>query len=141
MTDLVLFYCCFEALKARDRSEIATSIGACQVPGEENVFHGIILDRRVDSAILRVFKDTASPGVRLQASEVSNEFPVWTAFVTHTVYSPKWMMKTGPRRVLLAELQRLEFLSGNITGQCSLEFEEEGDALGFVEAMINLRGT
>ena len=140
MTDLVLFYCCFEVLKARDRSEITTSIGACQVPGEENVFRGIILDRRVGSAILRVLRDTASPGVRLQVSEISNEFPVWTAFVTHTLYSSTWM-EAGPSQVRLADLQRLDFYSGNITGHYSLTFQKQEDALGFVKAIEKLRDT
>ncbi len=140
MTDLVLFYCCFEALKARDRSEIATSIGACQIPGEENVFSGSIWDRRFGSTILRVFKDTASPGVRLQASVARDESLVWTAFITHTLYSFTWMEQTSPLQVLLAELQRLGFLSGNITGHYRLNFEEGMDAVGFVEAMRRLRG-
>ena len=141
MTDLVLFYCCFEALKARDRSIIATSIGACQVPGEENVFSGNILDRRVGIAILRVFKDTESPGVRLQASDIISEIPLWTAFVTHTLYSSTWMEQTGPRQVLLTDCQRLIFFSGETRGPYSLTFNEGGDALGFVEAMTKLRGT
>lgn len=145
MTDLVLFYCCFEALKAHDHNEITTSVGACQVPGEENVFGGVILDRRVGSAILRVFKDTASSGVRLQVSKVSNEFPVWTAFITHTLYSPTWMeaisREACPSEVRLAELQRLVFFSGSITGHHSLMFPEAEDALGFVKAIEKLRGT
>ena len=140
MIDLVLFYCCFEALKARNRGKNAISIGGCKVPGEENVFQGIILDRRVGTAILRVFKDTASPGVRLQASDVSNELPVWTAFVTHTIYSPTWMTMTGPSRILLAELERLVFLSGNFTGQYCLSFKEDGEASRFVEAIKKLTG-
>ena len=137
MTDLVLFYCCFKVLKGRDRG---ASIGACQLPGEALVFHAIIWDTRVGRAILRVFKHTASPGVRLQLSEVSNEMPVWTAFVTHTLYSSRWM-ETISSRVRLAELQRLDFSSGQLTGQYLLRFEEEGDALGFVKAIENLRGT
>ena len=140
MTDLVLFYCCFEVLKSRDCREIVTSIGACQVPGEENVFQGIIMDNPGGSEyILRVFKDTASPGVRLQVSEARDKFPLWTAFITHVLYSLTWMKQTARRQILLAELQRLDFFLGEITGQYSLMFPEEEDALGFIEAMRKLR--
>ena len=81
-----------------------------------------------------------SPGVRLQATDAGNESLVWTAFITHTLYSSTWMKRTGPRQILLADFHRLDFLSGDIPGQYILEFEDETDALRFEGAIEGLRG-
>ena len=138
-TDLVLFYCCFEAIKARDCSKSSTSLGACRVPGEEEVFRGYIRGRFGRRDVLRLFRDMTSPGVRLQATDAGDGSLSWTAFITHTLYSFAWMQRIGPRQISLAEFQRLGFISEDITGQYILKFEEEEDTLGFERAIEGLR--
>ena len=123
-------------MKAQDFPEIATSPS---LPGEEEVFRGDILDRFAGKTVLQLFKDMTSPGVRLQATDAGDGFLVWTAFITHSLYSFAGMKRTGPRQVLLAEFQRLDFFSGVVTEQYILEFEDKLDALRFEEVIKGLR--
>ena len=89
--------------------------------------HSQIVDDNFKHA-LRLFKEKDSGGIRLQASVLSGELkrysfvsslcrytftlgrnPVWTAFITHQILSPKWIKQVSSKVIHLADLQRYIF--------------------------------
>ena len=83
--------------------------------------------------------------MRLQASVSSGEMqntPVWTAFITHVLYSPSWKIRAG-RIVYLVDLQHIVFTStynprASSSETFSLNFMTSSDAEQFSDAIDKL---
>ena len=61
---------------------------------------------------LRLFRENDTGVVRLQASAQTGPVerkPIWTAFITHQILSPSWVLHDGSRGVHLADLQQYIF--------------------------------
>ena len=70
-----------------------------------------IVDDHYDHA-LQLFQDSDTGVVRLQASVPSGELKrctIWTAFITHQMFSPTWLSRVSPRMIHLADLQKYIF--------------------------------
>ncbi|KAL6719003.1 hypothetical protein ACLMJK_003238 [Lecanora helva] len=93
-----------------------------------------------------MYRDKESGGVRLQASILSGELkrvPVWTAFITHSFQSKKWMKRPGKNDLHLADLQRYIFSEDYTpqtaaTGEHELTFATYKDLKEFVLAIEDL---
>ncbi|MCJ1282504.1 hypothetical protein MMC26_001827 [Xylographa opegraphella] len=113
---LVLFYCTFLALKSQDEANPIRELQDHILYDEREVFSAIIIDDTFQHA-LRIFKDINSGGVRLQASALSGPMkkaPIWTAFITHQIFSSRWNQVPEPRKVHLADLTRYVFTGSYI---------------------------
>ena len=60
---------------------------------------------------LRIYRDRMTGAMRLQASVLHGPLkntPIWTAFITHQITSPRWMRraKNGHPTIYLADLKR-----------------------------------
>ena len=70
-----------------------------------------IVDDRYEHA-LRLFQESDTGVIRLQASVQSGELkrkPIWTAFITHQILSPTWILRDSPKVFHLADLQQYIF--------------------------------
>ena len=135
---LVLFFCCFQALKAQDIGEPVSLIAQDLLEGEERLFNCTIIDDGYEH-ILEIYRDTETGAVRLQASVSSGEMqntPVWTAFITHVLHSPSWKEKVG-RTVHLADIQHIVFTS-RYNPSASLNFTTITDASQFLDTINSL---
>ena len=89
--------------------------------------------------VLRIYKDAETGVVRLQASVPSGEMqntPVWTAFITHVLYSTLWKRKSG-RTVYLADMEHIVFNS-KYKPSAHMTFTTADDAIQFMDAIDNL---
>lgn len=78
--------------------------------GEKNLLTSTIIDNGYEH-IFKIFKDEETGVVRFQASIASGEMHnahVWTAFITHVLYSRSWKRRAG-RQVHLADVQLIIF--------------------------------
>ncbi|MCJ1345946.1 hypothetical protein MMC31_004156 [Peltigera leucophlebia] len=95
---------------------------------------------------LRLYKDRDSGGIRMEASVLRGQLkrkPIWTAFITHHVYSNRWMRKIDSRTIQLAELQRYVFKSDydaelDPDEQNNLSFLNSSDAKEFWSTVLDL---
>ena len=116
---MVLFYNTFVAMKHQDTGGIAHRIliedfqlEKCN-SGEKPLFTGEIRHGEMRH-ILRIFRDSASKVVRLEASALRGphkDVPIWTAFVTKYAYDPDWPEYQRDGVVDLAKLEPSVFIS------------------------------
>lgn len=116
---MVLFYNTFVAMKHQDPGGIAHQVllenfqlEKCD-GGEKPLFAGEI---RHDGMrhILRIFRDSASKVLRLEASALRGphkDVPIWTAFVTKYAYDPDWPEYQGNGVIDLAKLEPSVFIA------------------------------
>ncbi|EKV05998.1 hypothetical protein PDIG_81950 [Penicillium digitatum PHI26] len=97
---------------------------------------------------LRVYKDTVTGAVRLQASVYlgdMNHTPVWTAFVTHNLGKRKWLKLYDSKTVIMRDTKPVVFISMDeytplqtSQGHHVLEFTSSSDAKEFLDVMDEL---
>lgn len=117
---MVLLYNTFVAMKHQDRGGIAHRIlvedyqlEKCD-GGEKPLFAGEIQHGDMRH-ILRIFRDSASNVIRLEASALRGprkDVPIWTSFVTKYAYDPDWAEYLGNGTIGLAKLKSYVFISG-----------------------------
>ncbi|KAK5117946.1 hypothetical protein LTR62_003990 [Meristemomyces frigidus] len=151
---MVLFYCTFVAMKYQDqrglpeeslhdRLELESPNGE----GEELIFGGIIQHGSMLHA-LRLFRDTTSYGVRIEASAlrgVMKDVPIWTAFVTRYATDPDHVQYEGKGFVSLIALRTPPYVFlpsyeplRSREGQYLLGFTTSRDGKQFIEAWAGL---
>ena len=89
----------------------------------------LIVDDGYEHA-LRLFHEEDTGVVRLQASVTTGALkrkPIWTAFITHQVYTPTWASRASSKIVVLADLQQFIFTADydpqkTSTGKYELDF-------------------
>lgn len=142
---LVVFFCCFQALRAEDFGEPISLAKVVHLEGEERLFDCLIFDDGYHHDF-GIYKDTGTGVVRLQASVHGGEMrnsPVWTAFITHVLYSSSWKIKAG-RIIYLADLQPIVFTLGYTPGADAgkgfvLDFVRQLDADQFWDTIDDLK--
>lgn len=142
---LVVFFCALVALRSQDAGRVIQDLKDKELAQEEEYFGGRIDDDGYSHA-LRVFRDSPSKAVRIQASILDGEMkdaPVWTAFIHHQLTSPSWASKAGSRTIYLRDLRRHVFSSQytpqtNTRGEHVLKFTTAKDATDFIETLRDL---
>ena len=89
----------------------------------------LIVDNGYEHA-LRLFREKDTGVVRLQASVQRGALkrkPIWTAFITHQIYTPTWASHASSTMVVLADLQQFIFTTDfdpqkTSTGKYELDF-------------------
>ena len=119
----------------RENQLFAGSVSRSQCPADSRLtLYRPIVDDHYEHG-LRLFQERQTGVIRLQASVLTGEVkrqvisnlpdthsviagvlmsmkhrkPIWTAFITHQITSPRWMSHDSPRVVHLAELNRHVF--------------------------------
>ncbi|KAK6441416.1 hypothetical protein LTR95_002364, partial [Oleoguttula sp. CCFEE 5521] len=139
---MVLFYSTFVAMKRQDSQDpLPTALIEDLDLREKQEFGGVIRDRDLRHA-LRLFRDTNSGVVRLEASALRGPregVPIWTAFITRYSFDPDWMALESGGIVTMAALKPppYVFLAGyglvrNRHGDYILQFDTTDDAADFV---------
>jgi hypothetical protein len=108
---MVLFYCTFLALKARNTLTIQIAPEEYKLHGEKRLFQAQIIDDGYKHSLI-VYEDHHTKGIRLHAAVWEGELrqcPVWTAFVTHQSASPTWLTRRSRHRVWLKDVQLYVF--------------------------------
>ncbi|KAL4768134.1 hypothetical protein BDW60DRAFT_198526 [Aspergillus nidulans var. acristatus] len=145
---MVLFFCTFLALRSQDSGRPVSQIRDYELFHEEELFASPIIDDDFVHA-LRVYRDTVTGAVRLQASVHKGEMkrsPVWTAFITDLVRTPRWLriVEREPKVIILRELSQTIFTFPDYTppkthkGGHMLKFMHREDAEGFIHTMAEL---
>ncbi|GAD95267.1 hypothetical protein NFIA_065690 [Paecilomyces variotii No. 5] len=143
---MVLFFCTFLALRSQDMGKPVSRILDWELDGEEEIFGGQILENNTLHA-LRIYQDTTSNAVRLQASIHRGEMkraPLWTAFITHNVQSPGWIRRMDSKTLYLRQLHRRVFFPAEFTlpqgrkQEYILRFATKSDTDDFIEAVEEL---
>ncbi|TKA70603.1 hypothetical protein B0A55_06711 [Friedmanniomyces simplex] len=151
---MVLFYCTFVAMKRQDERgvphpvlldsfELDTSDGQ----GERELFAGVIEHGDMRHA-LRLFRDRASGGVRLEASAKRGpmqDVPIWTAFVTKYVGDRDWPQYERDGVVSLAAIRPPPYVflpryepARNRADEYVLQFTISEDGRQFIEVWVAL---
>jgi hypothetical protein len=145
---MVIFYCTFLALRSQDSGRPVDNIEDYELEDEEEVFGGQILDDGYLHA-LRIYRDTVSGAIRLQASIHKGEMkraPVWTAFVTHHISSPAWIRWSDSKTLYVRELRRAIFSPEYVPqrtqrGEHILKFTSRSDAESFLNIITDLKNS
>ncbi|KAK4862161.1 hypothetical protein LT330_003299 [Penicillium expansum] len=147
LADLVLFHNTFLALRSQDEGHPVGEILDHELAHEQECFGGTITDDDYVHA-LRIYKDTVTGAVRLQASIHLGEMnytPVWTAFVTHNLRKRSWLKLYDSKTVILRDTKPVVFMSMDeytsprtSQGHHVLEFTSSSDATGFLNIMDEL---
>jgi hypothetical protein len=109
--ELVLMYCTFLTLKARNDLTLGMSPDEFTLKGEKKLFQARISDDGFWHSLI-VYKDQMTGGIRLHAAVWSGELrqcPVWTAFVTNQATSSTWLKRVSRRKVRLSDVQLYVF--------------------------------
>ncbi|KOS19322.1 hypothetical protein ESCO_000898 [Escovopsis weberi] len=109
--ELILMYCTFLALKARNNLTLQIGAKEYALRGEHKLFQACILDDGFKHSLI-VYEDRITGGRRLHAAVWEGELrqcPVWTAFVTNQSTCPGWFKRVSKRRIRLADLQIYTF--------------------------------
>ncbi|KAK1828195.1 hypothetical protein QBC39DRAFT_393293 [Podospora conica] len=141
--EMVLFYCTFVALKARNMLTIQIHPNEYKLQREKRLFQAQIIDDGYKHSLI-VFEDLQTRGIRLHAAVWEGELrqcPVWTAFVTHQSQSPTWISRRSRHRVWLKDVQlyvfcktyRQENMRQNKSGAFEIYFVSEEGATRFRE--------
>ncbi|KAK5990524.1 hypothetical protein PT974_08793 [Cladobotryum mycophilum] len=109
--ELILTYCTFLALKARN--DLTLQLGAKEyaLRGERKLFQACILDDGFKHSLI-VYEDRLTGGRRLHAAVWEGELrqcPVWTAFITNQASTSGWVKRVGKRKVRLGDIQLYTF--------------------------------
>ncbi|KAL4897115.1 hypothetical protein BDV59DRAFT_169828 [Aspergillus ambiguus] len=143
---LVIFFCTFLALRSQDSGRPVERIRDYELEREQELFGGKIVDDNFLHA-LRVYRDTVSGAVRLQASVHKGEMrrsPIWTAFITQDIRTRGWIRLAEPKVVVLRTLRRSIFAFPDYNppmttrGEHILKFTNRSDAQAFVETISEL---
>jgi hypothetical protein len=126
---MVLFFSTFVAMKTQDWVATPQGLEDYFTPGEIQEYGGQIEDDRF-SHVLRVFRDTDSGAVRLEAAAQRGPrkgCPIWTAFVTRYIGSKTWIKRTSATTVQMEELRPYVFCNDytphvNLSGKFELQF-------------------
>ncbi|KAK3956351.1 hypothetical protein QBC32DRAFT_330990 [Pseudoneurospora amorphoporcata] len=109
--EMVLFYCTFVALKARNRLTVQIHPTEFQLQREKRLFQAQIVDDGYKHSLV-VYEDQQTHGVRLHAAVWDGELkqcPVWTAFVTAQSQFSTWISRRSKHRVWLRNIQLYVF--------------------------------
>ncbi|KAK3397688.1 hypothetical protein B0T20DRAFT_354485 [Sordaria brevicollis] len=109
--EMVLFYCTFAALKARNRLTVQIHPSEFQLQREKRLFQAQIVDDGYKHSLV-VYEDQQTNGIRLHAAVWDGELkqcPVWTAFVTAQSQSSTWISRRSKHRVWLRNIQLYVF--------------------------------
>ncbi|KXX81676.1 hypothetical protein MMYC01_201044 [Madurella mycetomatis] len=109
--EMVLFYCTFVALKARNMLTVQIHPNEFRLQREKRLFQAQIIDDGFKHSLI-VYEDLQTRGLRLHAAVWEGELrqcPVWTAFVTHQSQSPTWLSRRSKHRVWLKDVQLYVF--------------------------------
>ncbi|KAK4245621.1 hypothetical protein C7999DRAFT_42840 [Corynascus novoguineensis] len=141
--EMVLFYCTFVALKARNLLTVQIHPNEFQLRREKRLFQAQIIDDGFKHSLI-VYEDLQTRGLRLHAAVWEGELrqcPVWTAFVTHQSQSSTWLSRRSRHRVWLKDVQlyvfcnayRQENMRQNKLGAFEIHFDREEAARRFRE--------
>ncbi|KAH6636758.1 hypothetical protein F5144DRAFT_193253 [Chaetomium tenue] len=141
--EMILFYCTFVALKARNLLTVQIHPNEFQLRREKRLFQAQIIDDGFKHSLI-VYEDMQSRGLRLHAAVWEGELrqcPVWTAFVTHQSQSSTWLSRRSRHRVWLKDIQlyvfcntyRQEHMRQNKSGAFEIHFDREEAAKRFKE--------
>ncbi|SPQ18953.1 ac2ded5a-847b-42b1-9134-2f1cee772df4 [Thermothielavioides terrestris] len=141
--EMVLFYCTFVALKARNLLTVQVHPSEFSLHREKRLFQAQIIDDGFKHSLI-VYEDIQTKGLRLHAAVWEGELrrcPVWTAFVTHQSQSPTWLSRRSRRRVWLKDVQLYVFcntyhqenMRQNKSGAFEIVFDKEEAAKRFKE--------
>lgn len=109
--EMVLFYCTFVALKARNMLTVQIHPSEFQIQREKRLFQAQIVDDGYKHSLV-VYEDQQTHGVRLHAAVWDGELkqcPVWTAFVTAQSQSSVWISRRSKHRVWLRNIKLYVF--------------------------------
>ncbi|KAK3068669.1 hypothetical protein LTR53_013571 [Teratosphaeriaceae sp. CCFEE 6253] len=151
---MVLFYCTFVAMKHLDERGIphkllvdSFELEGSNRQGEQKIFAGVIRHGDMRHA-LRLYRDRASGGVRLEASAKRGpmqDVPIWTAFVTKYAGDTDWPQYEGEGVVSLAAIKPPPYVflpryepACNRNGEHVLMFTTSEDGRQFVENWTSL---
>lgn len=145
--EMVLFYCTFLALKARNTLTVQIHPEEYKLAREKRLFQAQIIDDNYKHSLI-VYEDQQTRGIRLHAAVWEGELrqcPVWTAFVTHQSRSPTWLSRRSKHRVWLKDVQlyvfcqkyRQENMRQNKVGAFEIIFVTEEGATRFREVFAN----
>ncbi|KAK0628124.1 hypothetical protein B0T17DRAFT_486231 [Bombardia bombarda] len=146
---LVLFYCTFVALKARNTLTVQVHPAEFKLQREKRLFQAQIIDDGFKHSLI-VYEDLQTQGIRLHAAVWEGELrqcPVWTAFVTHQSKSSTWLSRRSKHRVWLKDVQlyvfcntyRQENMRQNKSGAFEIYFVSEEGAARFREVFSATR--
>ncbi|KAK3695214.1 hypothetical protein B0T22DRAFT_508272 [Podospora appendiculata] len=141
--EMVLFYCSFVALKARNTLTVQVHPLEFKLQREKRLFQAQIIDDGYKHSLI-VYEDLQTRGIRLHAAVWDGELrqcPVWTAFVTHQSRSPTWLSRRSKHLVWLKDVQlyvfcktyRQENMRQNKSGAFEIYFVSEEGAARFKE--------
>ncbi|KAK0733333.1 hypothetical protein B0T26DRAFT_632503 [Lasiosphaeria miniovina] len=141
--EMVLFYCTFVALKARNMLTVQIHPNEFKLQREKRLFQAQIIDDGYKHSLI-VYEDLQTRGIRLHAAVWEGELrqcPVWTAFVTHQSQSPTWLSRRSRHRIWLKDVQlyvfckkyRQESMRQNKAGAFEIYFVSEEGAKRFRE--------
>ncbi|KAH8889487.1 hypothetical protein GQ53DRAFT_216495 [Thozetella sp. PMI_491] len=139
--EMVLFYCTFVSLKARNTLTVQVSPEEYKLSREKRLFQAQIIDDGYKHSLI-VYEDMTTGGIRLHAAVWEGELkqcPVWTAFVTHQSQSSTWLKRRSKHRVWLRDVQlyvfcqryRHENMRQNKSGAFEIYFVSEEGARRF----------
>ncbi|KAJ9138539.1 hypothetical protein NKR19_g7821 [Coniochaeta hoffmannii] len=145
--EMVLFYCTFVALKARNTLTVQMHPDEYKLAREKRLFQAQIIDDGYKHSLI-VYEDQQTRGLRLHAAVWEGELrqcPVWTAFVTHQSQSPTWLSRRSKHRVWLKDVAlyvfcqkyRQENMRQNKAGAFEINFVSEEAASRFKEVFVN----
>ncbi|OJJ85534.1 uncharacterized protein ASPGLDRAFT_65522 [Aspergillus glaucus CBS 516.65] len=149
---MVLFFCTFLAMRSQDCGRPVARIRDYELDDEVELYGGQIIDDNYLHA-LRIYQDTITGAVRLQASVHKGEMdrsPVWTAFITdhikEHIMTRAWIRRsqTDPKAVFLRELHPSVFAfmdyNPQVTarGEHILRFLTRADADAFLRNISEL---
>lgn len=149
--EMVLFYCTFVALKARNMLTVQIHPNEFKLQREKRLFQAQIIDDGYKHSLI-VYEDLQARGIRLHAAVWEGELrqcPVWTAFVTHQSQSSTWLSRRSRHRVWLKDVQlyvfcktyRQENMRQNKTGAFEIYFVSEEGAARFREVFAMASGS
>ncbi|KAK0730566.1 hypothetical protein B0H67DRAFT_39137 [Lasiosphaeris hirsuta] len=149
--EMVLFYCTFVALKARNMLTVQIHPNEFKLQREKRLFQAQIIDDGYKHSLI-VYEDLQTRGIRLHAAVWEGELrqcPVWTAFVTHQSQSPTWLSRRSRHRVWLKDAQlyvfcktyRQENMRQNKSGAFEIYFVSEEGATRFREVFSIASGS
>lgn len=141
--EMVLFFCTFVSLKARNKMTLQISPDEYKLHGEKLMFAAQIIDDGYKHS-LHVYQDKETQGTRLHAAVWDGELrqsPAWTAFVTHQSASPTWLVQKSKHRIWIKDVQLYVFCQGyrqqnqrpGRGGEFELRFAAENAATKFKE--------
>ncbi|QLI73627.1 uncharacterized protein G6M90_00g102670 [Metarhizium brunneum] len=148
--DIVLMYCTFVSLKARNLRTLQCGPKELALGKEKELFQSDIFDDSFHHSLI-VYQDDATGGLRLHAAVLDGELrqcPVWTAFVTEQARCTNWIRRSASRRkVWLSDIRLFVFCKNyrehnqrkGPTGEFQINFVSDREAERFENLFYELR--